>query len=190
LHTATDIPNIEPTEIIKGSTVKWNKSLSHYSATDGWTLTYAIRGVSVLDITAIANGADHSIVLSATQTAALYEGDHWWQSYATKGAERFDVGSGQINVKNDLAFIQAGQYDGRSHVKKVLDAIEATLEGRASTADLKVQINGRSVEHWTPEQLVFLHDKYRGHYAQEINANRISNGMRTKSKVYTRFTSV
>lgn len=189
MHTSSDIQSIEPTEIIKGSTVKWNKTLEHYKADDGWALTYAIRGGSVLDITATASGSDHSIILSTAQTTALLAGNYWWQSYATKGSERFDVASGQINVKSNLAFQQSGSYDGRSHVKKTLDAIEATLEGRATTADSEIVINGRSAKYWGAPDLLVFRDRYKSEYIREVRAEKIKIGMNSGANIHVRFTN-
>lgn len=187
LHTPQDIPEVEPLDITAGSTVKWKKTLSHYKASDGWTLTYAIRGATILDITASADGADHSVTLSATQTGALKSGTYWWNAYASKGVERFDVGTGTFTVKANLASLLGGAYDGRSHVKKVLDAIEATLEGRASTLDKETEINGVRVEFYSATELLLLYDRYKAMYSKEVNAERIARGNKSRGIIYTRF---
>lgn len=187
LNTATDIPSTEPLKITKGSTVKWSKTLSHYPADDGWVLTYAFRGGVVLDVAAIADGSDHSVTLSATATGALAAGAYWWQSYATKGSERFDVEAGSLQVIADLASLQGGVYDGRTHEKKVLDSLQATLEGRASTLDREVKINGREVKFYEMTDILVFYDKYKALVAQQDNQERVNRGEKSSSNVYMRF---
>ena len=45
---AAQIPDIEPEKFTQGETVKWTKSLSDFSASDGYVLTYEFAGGSTV----------------------------------------------------------------------------------------------------------------------------------------------
>ncbi len=187
MNTSEDIPTVEPLEITKGSTVRWNKTISHYKADDGWVLTYAFRGDVVLNVTGVPDGANHSITLSVTETSKLNAGSYWWQSYATKGSERFDVDSGTLQVLVDFAVLLGGSYDGRTHEKKVLDALKATLEGRSTTLDQEVRVNGKQVKFYDMSEILVLYDRFRAYVASQENEERIKNGQGSSSNVFVRF---
>lgn len=183
----TAISTIEPDSITKGDSVIWRKSLADYPATS-WTLTYYIRGAAALDITATADGSAYVISISAAQTDTLSAGDYWWQAVATSGAQQVTVASGVITVRPSLSDLAAG-YDGRSHVKKVLDALEATLEDKATLDQLSYSIQGRSLSKMSPEDLYRWRDKYARMYAQELEQQRIARGLKSRRKVQIRFNS-
>ena len=122
----TDIATTEPTIITAGSTIQWTKNLSDYKPEDGWVLSYRFFSVSQnKEVTATDNGdSTHLAVISATASGGYTSGDYNWQAFVTKGSERFDVGCGELHVNA----YPTGAVEGRSHVKRTLDAIEATIE--------------------------------------------------------------
>ena len=172
------IPSKEPEAFRAGDTVEWTKSFSDYPANDGWVLTYALRGKTIINITATASGADHSVNLTAAQTASYNPGDYRWESYLTKSSlsKRHTVADGLITILVNLAGISTGFYDGRSHVKKVLDSIEAVIEKRATQEDLSTSIDGQTVVGRMPfDQLVMMHDRYKAFYQKELDATRFKD---------------
>ncbi len=185
-----EIPNTEPTEIIAGDTTKWKRiDLSDYPAST-WTLKYVFRGPSVQNITAIADGNNFSVTISAAISANWVAGDYVWEAYVTKGAgenlERYRIDSGYLKVKPNLEGV-AGIYDGRTYVKKVLDAIEATIEGTATKEQASITVAGRTLTRRTIEELLALRDKFRVEYVAEQKAEKIKNGLATGGKILTRF---
>jgi hypothetical protein len=167
---AAPIPEKEPQVIVSGSTVSWTKDLSDYRPDDGWTLTYAltISGAKIA-ITASDNGdGRHAVTVAASVTALWGAGRYSWQSYVTKDTERYSIGSGLVEIKPNLA-AQTGGYDARTHARKMLDAIEAALEGRASADQLhvlRVTLGERDIQY-NPEVLLPLRDRYRAEVAGE-----------------------
>ena len=69
-------------------------------------------------------------------------------------------------VKADLAAISTSQ-DLRSHARKTLDAIEATIEGRASLDQERYRINNRELYRTPLETLKKLRDQYRAEVSRE-----------------------
>lgn len=181
-----DIATNEPMEITAGDTVKWTRSLSDYLASDGWVLTYALRNeAGSIDITASADGDNHLVDVAASVTAGWPAGSYSWHGYVTKAAERYSVDTGHIEIKQNLAATVS--HDGRSHVKKVLDAIEAVLEERATEKQLAYSINGRTLSLTPLAELYTLRSQYIQEYRREVNAERLANGLGSSRKVLTRF---
>lgn len=183
----TTIPTHEPTEFTKGDSLSWKKSLSDYPAGD-WTLNYYIRGAVTLDITATASGTDHLATISATDSDTLTAGSYWWQAVATKDSDRKTVGQGQFVVLPNVEDQVAG-YDGRTHVKKTLDALEAVIEKRASLDQQSYSINNRSLSRMSVDELLKWRDKYRALYRSELKDEKIKNGIGVGGKVQVRFNS-
>lgn len=186
------IPTTEPPEILAGDTLQWTKNIFDYPATDGYTLKYRlINAAGKIDITAAASGADHAVSVTAAITAAYTAGTYTWTSFVEKGAgaslERYTIATGTIIVKPSLA-TQAAGLDTRSHVKKVLDALEAAIEGRATRTDLTYSIAGRQIQHMDHAQLMKARDLYKTEYARELRAERIKQGLGGGGKVLVRFT--
>lgn len=56
---------------------------------------------------------------------------------------------------------------GESHVKKVLDALEAVIENRASKTQLQQSVDGVSVQHMPLSDLMDARDRYARKYRKE-----------------------
>lgn len=118
------------------------------------------RGPSQIDLTAEPAGASHRFLVSASATGEWSPGDYWYSVRATDGTTVVEVEAGQITIKPDLASISA-VHDGRDHVRRVLDAIEAVLERRATQDQEKYKINNRELWRTPISELLVLRDRYR-----------------------------
>jgi len=65
----------EPEKLTSGVTWKWNKTLSDYPANESWYLTYYLRknGATATSFIGSSDGVTHSIVVSASTTAVVYD---------------------------------------------------------------------------------------------------------------------
>lgn len=181
----TLIKTYEPGEFVAGSTVKFTKSLPDYPATE-WALTFHLRGPASLDVTATAAGCDHEVTMAATESV-LEPGRYYWQTWVAKGGERFMVGSGELQVKPGLNQ-RIESFDGRGPVKRVLDAIDATIEGRATSDQHMYMIGNRQLMHIPIEGLLSLRTRYAQLYARELRAARLKDGAPFFKNIHTRFT--
>jgi len=157
------IPENEPEFFIAGDTVKWRKSLPEYRPDAGWTLRYDF----------VKDGSKHSV--TATDQASV-----------TDGTERYTVATGRIEVKPDFVAVQNG-YDARSHVRKVLDALEATILGKASKDQMSYTIAGRSLARMSPGELLKWKNHYETLYRQEVAAEKLANGEQPAGRIMVRF---
>jgi len=183
MHSSTDIPLVEPTEVTAGDTIQWRREdlTEHYPAST-WTLTYYAYGLpGKFNVVATADGDEFAIEVTATASQAWQEGDYTVKGYVTKDAQRFEVYSGRLTVAANPVAIPE-QFDDRSFAKKSLDAIESMLAGRAGRADRSYQIAGRSLEHFSLKELQDARARFKAEVAAE---NGTSN-----RRILTRFTAV
>ncbi|MBC8324305.1 MAG: hypothetical protein H8E27_01590 [Verrucomicrobia subdivision 3 bacterium] len=182
-----DVATKEPAKLRAGDTLKWDKTLDDYPANDSWVLKYAFRGnAGTFDITAGSSGADHSVSVSPTTTTGYAAGIYDVLGFVEKGTDRYTVYTGRIEILPDLE-TAGSSYDGRTHVKKTLDAIEATLENRAGKEILESTIEGVAIKRIPHEELIAMRSKYFGWYQQELAADRIAQGVGTGRTILTRF---
>ena len=183
---AATIPTIEPTQFTAGDTVKWTKTLADYPASSYTYTCVYVNSSATFTATGTADGDTHSITITAATSATLTAGTYNWQAYVTgtSSGERYQVGAGTCTVKPNFA---AGAADVRSHVKKVLDAIESVIAGRASEDASSMSVAGRSITKMTLDELIVARDRYRAEYQRELRAERISAGLGHSGKVRIRF---
>lgn len=185
-----EIPTTEPNRFIQGDTVQWTKELTDYPADDGWALTYAfVKDDDQQTVTAVADGSDHAATITAAESAVYGVGIYHWQAYATKAGARYTIAEGYVEVLANFATAASG-YDARSHYRKVLDALHAALEGRASQTQLSYTVNtptgSRSVQHMSHEDLIAAIRRYEGLVAAEARPQDGKSGNR--GRITARFT--
>jgi hypothetical protein len=191
----TEYATTEPESFTAGDLVAWKREAAALviptgeapKASAGWALTYAlVKTGARIAITAAASGDDHLVSIAAATTAGYAAGTYAWQAYVTKTTERYLVGSGTIRILPNFA-AAAGGHDARSHVKRVLDAIEAKLEARASKEQEQMVVGGQVVGMMPIHRLLEWRDRYRAAYENEQAAERVANGLGSGKQVLVRF---
>lgn len=134
-------------------------TLTAYPAPD-WEVTALLRGPSVINLSAEPSGNGHRFIVSAADTAAWTPGNYWYSIRATRDGEVVEVDSGEIVIEPDFSSTVAG-FDGRNHARRVLDAIEAVLERRATLDQERYTINNRELWRTPIADLLVLRDRYR-----------------------------
>jgi len=198
------VSNPEPLEIQVGDSISWvRRAVIAYSvnddgtpeetaikASEGWTLKFvAVGKLGVISITASADTEcvdDFIFTATATTTAAYAVGDYQWQLVATKTTTRYTIAVGRVTLIDNIAG-RSALYDNRSHAKKVLDAIEAVLEGRASRQDQAYTIAGRSLQLTPIPDLIKLRTLYKREYEGELSAADVKAGRGSGRKILIRF---
>lgn len=125
-----------------------------------WALSAALRGPTVIDLTAAASGIAHRFLVAAAVTADWAAGEYWYSIRAASAGTVIEVEAGQIIVNPDLAAAIAN-HDGRDHARRVLDAIEAVIEKRATLDQDRYMINNRELWRTPIADLLALRDRYR-----------------------------
>lgn len=166
-----------PSTIIIGDTVKFTVSLSEYPAPE-WVLHYKIGFTTSVDTASVASGSDHSITIAASTTAAWAEGEYNTQLYVTNGTEIYTVSTSRVILKD---------INSKSHARKVLEAINARLENRATQEQIEYEVNGRRIKFITHDELIRLRTFYLREASNEEARDRIASGLGSGRKVMVRF---
>lgn len=168
----------EPLELRAGLTWEWERQdLVDYPAPT-WTLTYWFKrqgGADKFSIVATANGTYHHVAVAMATTDPYVADDYSWVAVVSNGTDSFEVDKGNLHLQPKYNADAA--LDDRSHAKKVLEAIEAVIEGRAAKDQEEYTIassNGssRSLKRTPLAELI----KLRARYRSEVLAERIAAG--------------
>jgi hypothetical protein len=169
--------------IVAGDTTSITYENGDYSATV-YSIWIALRGATVdpidindsnTNISITGSGNKWTITVPKAVTETYTAGEYKYSIYLYTSTLRYEVETGTVKVISDLAS-QTAQNDTRSHVKKVLDAIEAVIEGRASTDQMSYTIAGRSLSKMPVKDLLYLRDRYKAEYKRELDAEKIAMG--------------
>jgi hypothetical protein len=183
---AAEIQDYEPEKLTAGVTWKWSKSLSDYPASD-WSLSYYLRrnGATETSFGSTADGDTFQVNVGATVTALFTPDVYDIVGIVTKGSEKFVVYDGILKVLTNPASSSA--YDPRSHARRVLDLIEAAMEGRIPNGMESYTIGGRSINKIPLKELRELYEKYKQDVEREVQIERLANGRRSGKNIGIRF---
>lgn len=154
-----DTPNPEPISLIAGDTARWTRRLDAYPASAGWALNYElVNALHRYEIAAVAEGDAFRVLVSAQTTESYTAGAYDWRARVTNAdGEVYTVATGRITVAPSFG----AAVDGRSHARRTLEAIEAVLEGRATSATAEYEINGRRLKYIPLTELHAMRSKYQ-----------------------------
>lgn len=132
-----------PAKLIAGDT--WSFTFSHgdYAAPTWDASIYFENAAATFSATAADDGSDHAFSIAAATTAGKEPGRYKWSLRVSDGTSAYTVETGWVEILVDPA--AAGTHDPRSESRKQLDAVQATLIGRATNDQLAMSLNGRSI---------------------------------------------
>jgi hypothetical protein len=180
-------PEQVPDQLVVGDTWVWTRSLTDYPASTYTGAWYFENKSSQISISAVASGDIHTVSVAKATTAAYTAGEYRWRFVATKISDstRTSVESGWVSVLADPA--ATGRVDWRSHARKTLAAIEAVIEGRATTDQESMSINGRSISRISIADLLKFRDYYKAEVSSEKAAEAVAAGLGSPKRIYVRF---
>lgn len=197
---AAAVPTSIPEQIAAGDTATWKISLSDYSASDGWVLSYVFLRLDAggkITITSSASGSDHLVNDAPTVTALWLPGEYNGQAYVTKSPDRFKVWEGPLRILDN--FTTSEGHDTRTIARKTLDALDAAIlkislaqsTGKAGGI-VEWTAEGLHVKRSSPELLLVELTKQRDRYAaivrnEKMKADRAA-GRSVGRRILTRFT--
>jgi len=170
------VPSVEPDTIFAGDSLTWNISNGDYKASDGWTLEYILlTSTGQITITSTASGDDHLVTVAKATTANYTAGTYDWRAYFYDDDERYAYKTGVMVIEADWTEEDSG-YDTRSHAKIMLDAIEATMQSKATSDQLEIKIGDREIKRLSATEMVKWRNFYREEYLKEQRSEAIDNG--------------
>ena len=127
-----------PSEITAGTTIEWvdeatTAGINETISSPDWTLEYYLR-TNTASEGHTATGTQYSestgwqFTISATDSAGFAAGNWFWSVRAFKGAKVFEIGSGELIVKQSLQYTGTpAAIDNRTQNEKDLDAVTAAI---------------------------------------------------------------
>lgn len=174
---SADVLTTEPAELRAGLTWQWRRVFADYPASE-WTLTYWFKqqapSGSKFSVVASADSDAYAVDVAASTTAAYAADDYSWAAVVTAGDEAFEVARGTLKVLP--RYNADAALDDRTHAKKVLEAIEAVIEGRATKDQEEYSIGSRSLKRTPLKELRDLREYYRAEVARQQADENLGDG--------------
>lgn len=184
-----DVPFYEPREIAVGETLEWKRALAEFPA-GTYTLTYYVRGAGPgFNVAAAQEGSIHHVTVPSSTTQNLVAGTYTWEAWTDDGAGgQYLVASGEFKVITSLkAMTTSTTLDNRSQAKKILDAIDAMMIGKATLDQQSYTIGNRQLSRIPIPELLKARTHYAKLYARERRAERLKTGAPYLKTVLVRF---
>lgn len=161
-------------EVVIGQWLEFDFTLNLYPSSTH-AVTYTFVGESSSHSVEVVSNADESYTFKSEVEGE--PGDYRYQGVAVENStgRKFYFDSGIVTYVVDFASLPLG-HDNRSHVKKVLDALEAMIEGKAGSDQIYYMIEGRALSRIPPNELMLWYEKYKIMYANELRKERLNKG--------------
>lgn len=185
-----DIPTNEPQELRAGETWKWRREdlATDYPAST-WTLKYWMKKTGAtganFSITASADGDNFAVTVAASTTSGYTAGTYTWAAQVSSGSDVYGVDTGTLILLP--RYDQASNLDDRTHARKVLDAINAVIENRATLDQEEYTIGNRSLKRTPMADLLVLRNRYQAMVNAEEASEKLRNGIGVARTVQVRF---
>lgn len=162
-----------PETLIAGDSYKATITSKTYTNDDGYTVVAKVLGPSGSPVpttfnTTVTDSETFELHLTPAQTTLLSAGSYRYSIIATDGTDQYTIESGTFAVEAGIDL--ETRTDLRTHERKVLDAIEAVLEGRATTDQEEMEIAGRRIKRTPLRDLLKLRDYYKERVMKQENA--------------------
>ena len=109
-----------PAELTQGTTLSATVRGGDYPAQTYTGACVFHDGQTRVTATVTASGSDFLVALTKTQTADMRPGAWTWQAFASLGDARYELDSGLIVIRPDIATDQTPPFDSRSPARKML----------------------------------------------------------------------
>lgn len=138
-----------PSKITAGTSVSWLVSLPSFPASSGWTLTYTLVSPSAqVQVTSTPSGDNHLFEIPFSESSDYIPGKYAFQAHADNGTERYQVDAGEVEIAADFADATTGS-DTRDWLTVAIEALQASIAGRASKTQMVQLVSGVQIQHMT-----------------------------------------
>ncbi len=173
-----------------GETVSWDrKDIADFPPSEGWSLSYKLRGPSSIDIPTSVDGDTYQVRVTADVCKMYVAGDYVWEAWVSKDLERYWMGSGDVSLLPDFSVI-VGEHDNRSEARKTLDNLRTTFYQLSTKGFSSISAEG---EVWTKERLpdliTAIHEAERVVAVERMKEN-VRRGKSPGTRILTRFKSL
>lgn len=158
------VPTQVPYFLISGDTWEWERDLSEYPASEGYTLKYNLNrkssAGSLIQISSVPDGDTHHVTVDSNDTGAYTTGKYQYVEYVESGTGE-DVEKRTVHIgETEILANPTTSTDIRTVNQKILDAIDAMVLGKATKDQKSYTIKNRTLERYSIEELMPLRSYY------------------------------
>tara|TARA_R100000781_G_C4041108_1_gene113996 strand:- start:50 stop:631 length:582 start_codon:yes stop_codon:yes gene_type:complete len=187
-----------PSEIVAGTTIEWvdeatTAGINETISSPDWTLEYFLR-TNTASEGHIATGTQYSnstgwqFTISATDSAGFDAGNWFWSARAFKSGKVFEIGSGELVVKQSLQYTGTpAAIDNRTQTEIDLDAVTAAIRAIIADKAAKYSIGGRSFERINLPELRAREAELKARVFSEKRYSLKSQGLGDPKNLYVHF---
>ena len=187
-----------PSEIVAGTTIEWvdeatTAGINETISSPDWTLEYFLR-TNTASEGHIATGTQYSnstgwqFTISATDSAGFDAGNWFWSARAFKSGKVFEIGSGELVVKQSLQYTGTpAAIDNRTQTEIDLDAVTAAIRAIIADKAAKYSIGGRSFERINLPELRAREAELKARVFSEKMYSLKSQGLGDPKNLYVHF---
>lgn len=142
---------------------------------DGYSYVFKLGGNITILKAGTISGRDVNFKLAPADTEDFTTGFYFYQIFAEKDGDRYLLENGRIGVSAQIG--ETGAFDGRSVAERIIDAIDAVLEGRATTDQQSYAIqSGQGSRSLSRIPVLELRELRKTYAALVAAQNRAKNG--------------
>lgn len=164
-----------PDRVIAGDSivVRADGLMAAYDSAEGYSVTWLFQpaaGGAITSISGVADADAWKLVVPASATVSWATGRWRWSVRVVNDdfAQTIDQGMMTVDPNPETADL-----DSRTQAQRILDMVNAAIEGRASSTDLEYEFeDGRRLRKMTHAELLVLRDRYVKIVATEANKTR------------------
>ena len=190
----SDLPSI----IVAGTTIEWvdeatTAGINETISSPDWTLEYFLRTNTaseghIATGTQYQNSTGWQFTISATDSAGFDAGNWFWSARAFKSGKVFEIGSGELVVKQSLQYTGTpAAIDNRTQTEIDLDAVTAAIRAIIADKAAKYSIGGRSFERINLPELRAREAELKARVFSEKRYSLKSQGLGDPKNLYVHF---
>ena len=190
----SDLPSI----IVAGTTIEWvdeatTAGINETISSPNWTLEYFLRTNTaseghIATGTQYQNSTGWQFTISATDSAGFDAGNWFWSARAFKSGKVFEIGSGELVVKQSLQYTGTpSAIDNRTQTEIDLDAVTAAIRAIIADKAAKYSIGGRSFERINLPELRAREAELKARVFSEKRYSLKSQGLGDPKNLYVHF---
>ena len=128
------------------------------------------------------------MTITATASANFDAGNWYWAVRAFKSGEVFELGTGELEVKQSLQYSGTpAAIDNRTQTEKDLDAVESAIRAMVADKAQEYSIGNRTFKRIDLDKLRELRAELKSRVASEKRYSLISQGLGDPKTLYVRF---
>ncbi len=187
-----------PKTIIAGTTVEWvdeatTAGVDEVITSTDWTLEYYLRtntaseGLTTTG-TQYQNTTGWKFTITSTQSNELASGIYYWAARAFKSGKVFEIGNGQLEVKQSLQYSGTpSAIDNRTQAEKDLETVQAAIRTLTEDKAAEYSIGNRRFKRQDLATLITRESQLKSIVFSERRASMIAQGLGDPKTMFVRF---